>query len=367
MPTGIKDYYETLGVKKDATQEEIKKAYRRLARKYHPDLNPGDKVAEQRFKDVNEAYEVLGDPKKRDDYDRLGKSPFEAGGPGFEGFRTYDFTGTGFDFGGGFENVFSDLFRTGRMGPSRGGDTVMSMEISLEDAAFGATKPVTVTREVNCKACGGTGAEAFQTCPACKGTGKLKASRGFFSLSQTCPDCGGTGRKVSKACKTCGGKGTVSTRETINVKIPAGVDNGSRVRLSGFGEPGEAGGPSGALYIEIKVIPHYIFRREGDDIFVDVPVTMPEAVLGAKIEVPTIDGMASVNLPAGTNSGQKLRLKAKGIAHLKGGGRGDQYAIIKIVSPPPQRLAERQKEAIREIGDAYIENPRKGLVYRGRG
>ncbi len=360
MAPSVKDYYEILGVDKKATQDDIKKAYRRLARKYHPDLNPGDKTAEQKFKELNEAYDVLGDEKKRADYDQYGKTPFE-GGPGFD-FRTHGAGGQGFDFGG-FGDVFSDLFGTagGRETSSlKGPDLVMGLELSLEEAFSGVTKPITFTREVACKSCSGTGAESSRQCDRCRGTGHIASSKGFFRMQQPCGACGGTGRQITKACSACGGRGKSIHTESIKVKIPAGVDTGSKVRLRGMGGAGEGGGPAGDLQIEITVREHPVFSRKGDDLSVEVPVTFGEAALGAKIKVPTIEGVAAMTLPAGTQGGRKFKLSGKGFPSPKTGRRGDQFVTIKIAVP--KNITERAKTAIREIEALYGESPRKGMV-----
>jgi molecular chaperone DnaJ len=348
MSTATQDYYETLGVSKDATADEIKKAYRKLARKYHPDLNPGDNTAEKKFKEINEAYEVLSDKKKRAEYDQFGKTPFE-GAQGFEGFRTHDF-----GFGpGGAEDIFSNLFRGFRQEdvPQRGADLVTRFEISLEEAYKGVTKPITLTREMSCKRCGGSGAEASHPCSQCKGTGSIKQSRGVFRLSQPCHACGGSGKVISKACTACRGGGNTVATDTIKVKIPPGADTGSRVRLRGMGSAGAMGGPAGDLYIELEVKPHPTFKRDGDDIYADIPVNIIEATLGGKIKVPTLDGTVTMTLPPGTDSGKKFKLKGKGIPHRKTGVRGDEFAVIKIVVP--KKVSSKTKEALEEIEKAY--------------
>ncbi|HMK48457.1 MAG TPA: molecular chaperone DnaJ [Thermodesulfovibrionales bacterium] len=361
MANEVKDYYKILGVDKNAPQDEVKKAFRKLARKYHPDLNPGDKGAEQKFKELNEAYGVLSDPKKRSQYDQFGNSPFGPGGPGYEGFQGHDYRES-FDYGG-FADIFSDLFGAGarpETAYAKGPDLVMGIQLTLEDAFAGVTTPISFNREVACRSCNGTGAAASQTCDTCKGTGSVKASKGFFKMSQVCPVCRGTGKKVTKVCPVCGGHGKTLATESVKVKIPAGADTGSRVKLRGMGGAGTGGGPPGDLLIDITVRPHPIFKRKGDDIYLDLPVTFGEAALGAKIEVPTLDGIAAMTLPPGTQGGQRLKLSGKGMPSPKSGTRGNQYVDIEIVVP--KNLEGKAKERIKEIEALYKENPRKGLV-----
>ena len=358
MPS-VKNYYDLLGVDKKASHDEIKKAFRKLARKYHPDLNPGNKNSEQKFKEINEAYAVLGDEKKRAEYDQSGRSPFEGGGPGFD-YRTYT-SGDKFDFGG-FGDIFSDLFgaETGFERPvMKGPDLVMRMEMTLEEAFTGTTKSVSFNRELYCKNCNASGAETYRQCEKCRGTGKVAASKGFIKMSQPCNVCGGKGKIITKACRYCSGTGKTFHTETIKVKIPAGADTGSRVRVRGMGGAGQGSGPAGDLQIEINVKPHALFTRKANDIYIEVPVTFGEAALGTKIEVPTIDGIASMTLPSGTQSGQKFKLAGKGFPSTKTEQRGSQYVNIKIVVP--KNIPETAKTAIRQIENLYPESPRKGM------
>lgn len=359
MPATVNDYYELLGVPKDASQDDLKKAYRKLARKYHPDLNPGDKTAEQKFKEINEAYTILSDPKKREEYDRFGRAPFEAGRPWYEDAKTPRYEDI-FEFGMGdiFGNIFGKAAGT-EAHHAKGADTLAGVTVSLEEAFTGAQRTLAVNRESDCRTCRGTGAESYETCQRCKGSGMFQSSRGFFRMQQTCPECGGTGKKITRVCKACGGRGKVISTDSVKVKIPAGVGNGSRVKVKGMGNSGVRGGPPGDLYIEITVRPHPTFRREGDDLSIEVPLTFGEAALGAKIEVPTMDGVTMMTIPPGTQGGQKFKLTGKGFPSPKTGVRGNLYVNIKIAVP--KDLSGRAKEALKDIEASYRENPRKGL------
>ncbi len=373
-----RDYYDVLGLKKGASEADIKKAFRKLARKYHPDVNPGDKTAEQKFKELNEAYEVLSDPKKRQQYDQFGHAAFGGGfdqqGPGgtggFGGFRPGGggeyFRAGDFE---GFEDIFGGMFGGGRgrqRGPIKGEDITYTVEVDLEDAIFGRTMQIDLQREAACSACGGSGAQpgtSPRTCPTCSGKGTVVQGRGFMQMAQPCPACQGTGTIISNPCKTCGGRGVVPRTDRINVKIPPGVDNGSKIRVGGMGGAGEHGGPSGDVYIITRVRPHFYFERKGDNLYSEVKATLKEAALGEKIEIPTVDGMVSLTLPEGVQSGQQMKLKGKGVPHLGGGGVGDHYVTVKVVTPAG--LAERGKEVIRELDRLNPANPRRDITFRG--
>jgi molecular chaperone DnaJ len=356
-----RDYYEVLGVSRDASPEEIKKAYRKLARQYHPDANPGDKSAEERFKEIAEAYEVLSDPEKRANYDRFGHAGVN--GQGFGGFGE-GFGGFGTDFGG-FGDLF-DIFFGGaaraRRGPQKGADVRVDLEISFKEAAFGVEKDIRVTRVEECDHCGGTGAapgSAPKRCPHCQGTGQVQYTQstpfGRIMQTHTCDRCRGTGRIIEKPCSACGGAGLVRRPRTIHVKVPPGVDTGTRLRVPGEGEAGVRGGPRGDLYVYLSVRPHRFFRREGNDVICEVPISFAQAALGDEIEVPTLEGTAKIRVPEGTQHGTEFRLRGKGIPDLNGYGRGDQFVRVKVVTPT--RLSERQKQLLREFAATLGENP----------
>src|SRR5947209_18838884 len=401
MPTATKDYYGILGVKKSASVEEIRKAFRKLARKHHPDVNPGDKKAEERFKEISEANDVLSDPKKRKIYDQLGfysdnidpaaaeayarGGGFGAGGfgstPGAARGRRSGAQGVPFDFGGfdfsdvpgeqggrgarggGFRDIFSSMFG-GRgaepSGPESGSDLEYQVSVGFWQAIKGAVIKLNITRRDVCQTCHGAGAiPTGKTCPNCGGKGQVTQMSGNMKFNVTCPQCGGTGKEQS-VCRTCEGDGTVSRNEPIEVRIKPGTRDGQRIRLAGKGNAGAHGGATGDLYIIIRVSEHPVFRREGDNILITVPVTVTEAALGAKIEVPTIDGRAQLRIPPGTQSGQRLRMREKGVpSATKDGLRGDE--IVEVTIHVPQVRDERSKEILREVAKLNPEDPRAEL------
>jgi len=344
---GKRDYYETLGVTRSAGEEEIKKAYRKLALKYHPDRNPGDKEAEEKFKAISEAYRVLTDPQKKSQYDQFGHAAFRDTGP-FPG---------GFDFTAGFEDVFGDIFGeffgagTGRRrGRARGEDLRYHLRISFEEAAFGAEKKVRIPRQGVCETCHGSGSKpgtSARTCPACRGKGQVSFQQGFFSISRTCNQCHGQGSIISEPCGACNGAGRVRKLHALSVRIPPGVDTGTRLKLRGEGEGGVAGAPPGDLYVDIELEPHPLFVREGLDIICDVPISFTQAALGAEIDVPTLEGKVKMKIPPGTQSGKLFRLKGKGIRDVHGYQQGDQH--IRVTLETPTHLTLRQKELLREF------------------
>jgi len=371
------DYYELLGVSRKATAKEIRTSFRKLARKYHPDLNPGDKASEEKFKQLQEAYDVLSDAKKRQIYDQYGfysenappggyagRSDAGAGDVNFD-FGGFDFGGQQSGGGGSFRDLFGQFFggRGSRvaMEPEEepGGDLEYQIEIDFWDAVRGAVKKLQITRMDTCETCHGTGAIGTpQTCPTCNGTGSIQQTAGKMRFNVPCNRCGGTG-KLRTACRTCGGEGRVRRTETIDVRIPAGVANGGRVRVPGKGNAGTMGAPAGDLYLQVVVKPHPYFERRGNDLYTKVPVTVHEASLGAKVEVPTIDGRSLVRIPPGTNSGKNLRLKEKGVPSVRKGARGDQYVEIEVIVPEP--TDERVRNLMKELEDVAPADPRKDL------
>jgi molecular chaperone DnaJ len=388
------DFYKVLGVERKAKPDEIKKAYRRLARKYHPDVNPGDKSAEERFKMITEAHDVLSDPKKRAVYDRFGQysdnlaDAAAKGGAGFGGFsgggagsaRTsppFDFEGfdwgnaqQGAGSGGGssFRDIFADLFGGGakekeppQAMPQKGEDIEMPLALSFEEAVNGMMTNITVNRSEQCSRCNGagdTGGTPTQ-CPTCKGSGQVQRAGGRLRFAQECPDCGGTGRR-RPPCSVCHGKGVVPKTESVKVRIPAGVDTGSRVRIPGKGEGGRMGAPAGDLYIITNVGRHPHFTRKGDNIYVTIPLTVPEAALGAKIEVPTVEGKAQLKIPPGTQSGQKFRLRERGVPSLRNPqARGDQFVEVQVTLP--KVISEETKELLKRYAQLNSESPRSAM------
>ena len=360
-----RDYYEVLGVSRGASEDEIKKAYKKMARKYHPDLNPGDKTAEEKVKEVNEAYEVLSDADKKARYDQYGHAGvdpnFGAGGfgGGFDG--SFDFGDLGDIFGSFFGGGFGGGRRTNPNAPQRGESIRMSIAISFEEAAFGCEKAVTVERYETCDTCHGNGCApgtSPEVCPDCHGTGTVQVRRqtpmGVFATSSPCPKCGGKGRIIHQPCKDCRGSGMVRKKKTIQASIPAGIDNGQTISIRGQGNAGKNGGPAGDLLITITVRPHELFRREGTSVLCEAPITFTQAVLGAELEIPTIDGKVKYTLPEGTQSGTTFRLKGKGIPSINGRGRGDQYVTVYIETP--KNLNKEQKEALKKFAETMGES-----------
>ncbi len=354
-----RDYYDVLGVSKGASADEIKKAYRSKAKELHPDRNKDNPDAEAKFKDANEAYEVLKDAEKKAAYDRYGHAAFEGGMGGSGGGRPgAGFGGGNADFASAFSDVFDDLFGDfmgGRQGggqrAARGSDLRYNLRVTLEDAFSGLQKTINVPTSVQCEKCNGSGAEGGAeptTCPTCSGMGKVRATQGFFTVERTCPTCSGLGQIIKNPCNGCGGNGRVQKERALSVNIPAGVETGTRIRLAGEGEAGMRGGPPGDLYIFIEVSPHKIFERESTELHCRVPVSMTTAALGGDIEVPTIDGGRSrVKIPAGSQSGRQMRLRGKGMPALRGGGAGDMY--IELAVETPVNLTGKQKELLREF------------------
>ncbi len=340
-----RDYYEVLGVNRDASDDDIKKAYRKLAMKFHPDRNPDSKEAEEKFKEAKEAYEILSDAQKRGAYDQYGHAGVDPsagggrGGPqGFEGFAD------------AFGDIFGDIFGgggggRGRSNVYRGADLRYNLEVTLEEAARGAEKTIRIPTMEECETCHGSGAKPGtqpKTCPSCGGAGQVRIQQGFFSIQQTCPKCHGSGRIIPEPCHTCGGMGRVKKQKTLEVKIPAGIDDGMRLRHSGHGEPGVNGGPPGDLYVEIHIKAHPVFQREGDDLHCEMPVSFTTAALGGEIEIPTLEGMARIKVPQETQSGRVFRLRGKGIRNVRSHAQGDLMCHVLVETPV--NLTDRQKE-----------------------
>jgi molecular chaperone DnaJ len=349
------DYYRTLGVDREAGKDDLKKAYRKQAMRYHPDRNPGDKDAEHRFKEISEAYEVLKDDQKRAAYDRFGHAAFEHGGAGGAGF------GAGPGFGTGFADIFEEMFgdfmgggRQGGRSSGRGADLRYNMQVTLEEAFKGRKTTIRVPTAVACEVCAGTGSAKGSgpaPCSTCRGAGRVRSQSGFFTVERTCPTCGGTGQVIKDPCGTCGGSGRAQKEKTLQVTIPPGVEDGTRIRLAGEGEAGMRGGPPGDLYIFVGVAPHRIFQRDGANIYCRMPLPMTTAALGGQVEVPTLDGSrARITLPAGTQTGEQFRLRGKGMTVLRSQSRGDMF--VEAVVETPVNLTDEQKKLLRDFEGA---------------
>ncbi len=351
------DFYQTLGVSKTASDDELKKAYRKLAMQHHPDRNPGDKKAEEKFKELSHAYDILSDPQKRAAYDRMGHAAFEGGMGGGGGAGA-----GGFDFSGSFSDIFEDLFggafgggggrqRGGQQQAARGADMRYNLQISLEDAFKGKQESIKITTAVACEPCAGSGAEKGskqEMCGTCGGVGRVRASQGFFTVERTCHTCQGAGKVIKNPCKSCAGTGRTRKEKTLAVSIPAGVEEGTRIRLAGEGEVGARGGQAGDLYIFLSVKPHQIFERDGADIHCHVPIKMTTAILGGSVEMPTIDGgRVKVNIPEGTQPGHQFRIKGRGMSVLRSSHRGDMYLHAQIETPT--KLSKKQKELLKDF------------------
>ena len=339
-----RDYYEVLGVSKEAGEEELKKAFRKLAVQHHPDRNPGDKQSEETFKELNEAYQILSDPEKRRAYDRFGHAGVGAGGGGFSG-----------GFPGGFSDVFEDILgdifgASGRSSQDVGVDLRYNLELSFEEAAFGVEKKISFEREASCATCSGSGAKPGtrpKACKTCRGAGQVRFNQGFFTMTRTCPACGGRGQVFDAHCPDCRGRGSRKQPVSITVPVPPGIDTGQRIRLRGQGETSGGGGAPGDLYVVVSVLDHPLFRREGEHVLLDFPITFVQAAIGAEVEVPTLGGTSPLRVPAGMQSGEILRLKGRGIRRLNGSGSGDQ--LVRILVETPARLNSRQKQLLQEF------------------
>jgi len=357
-----RDYYEVLGVDRQANPQEIKSAYRRLALKYHPDKNPGDKDAEEKFKEAAEAYSVLSDPNKRAQYDRFGHAGVNVGTGGFGGFDPdifADFSDILGDFFG-FGDVFGSSRRRRANQPQRGSDLRYDLRISFEDAVFGVKTKIKIPRQENCPVCEGTGAkpgEGRVTCNTCGGLGQLRYQQGFFTISRTCPQCHGSGQVIRHRCTECRGSGRISKERVLELKIPAGVDNGSRLRVAGEGEAGVNGGPPGDLYVVIEVEEHPFFKRQGNDIYCELPISFTQAALGDEVTIPTLQGKEKLKIPEGTQTGTVFRLKGRGVVSLNGRGQGDQLVTVTVVTPT--RLSKRQRELLQQLAEESRNEPQE--------
>lgn len=367
-----RDFYEVLGVEKGTSQQDLKKAFRKLAMKYHPDRNPGDKDAEAKFKEINEAYEVLSDEQKRAAYDRFGHAGVDpsAGGGGFGG------GGAGPNFADIFGDVFGDIFGQGGGGRggarnNRGADLRYTLELDLEDAVKGTTVEIRIPTLVECETCHGSGAKPGTSptnCTTCGGIGQIRMQQGFFSVQQTCPACRGSGKIIKDPCTDCHGQGRKEKKKTLSVKIPAGVDTGDRIRLAGEGEAGVSGGPAGDLYVQVAVREHSLFRREGKDLYTEVPISFVDAALGGELDVPTLDGRVKLKIPAETQTGKMFRLRGKGVTPVRGGSPGD--LLCRVIIETPVNLNKQQKDILREFQDSlekedHRQSPRKQSWFEG--
>jgi molecular chaperone DnaJ len=361
-----KDFYAVLGVARNASQEDIRKAYRKLAQRFHPDSAKGDAAAEERFKEVSAAYDVLGDEKKRREYDQvrdMASSGFRVGGPGGGRVRFEDL---GFDVGGGGLGDLFDLFgggfgRGGARQGARGADLAAEVEVSFEDALAGTTVPLRVSGSAPCQTCGGSGARPGtqpQTCGQCGGTGQVAVDQGFFSMARPCPRCGGRGQVIDDPCPTCHGSGSTVATRTLRVKVPAGVEDGARIRVAGRGESGGPGARAGDLYVTVRVRPHRLFGRRGADLTLNLPVTYPEAALGAQVKVPTLNGAVTLKVPSGTRSGRTFRIRGQG-APRRGSGRGDLLVTVQV--EVPSRLTKEERQLLKRLQEVSGESPRTGL------
>lgn len=349
-----RDYYEVLGISRDADEREIKKAYKRLAMKYHPDRNKDDKSAEEKFKEVKEAYEILNDPQKKATYDQYGHDAFSQGG----GSHGYGGGFNGADFGDAFGDIFSEFFGGGsrrqQAQPARGSDLSYRLNLSLEEAANGVEKEIKIPTYVECDSCHGLGAKNASdvvTCATCQGAGQVQMRQGFFAVQKTCPTCHGSGKTIKNPCSKCHGEGRIKKTKTLSVSVPAGVDTGNRIRLSGEGEKGRNGAPAGDLYVEIAIKPHQIFERDGNDLHCEVPIDITMAALGGELEIPTLTGKISLTIPAETQTGKTFRLRGKGIKSLRSHLQGDLYCHITVETPV--NLNTKQKELLKQLQDSF--------------